>query len=82
MPGLLDRNPIGQDYADHITKHLSVLRSYGLHKAAQYLEEWVSGTTSQEPLLDVSAPLDISSMNKHVYKRSFANSSGMECCCH
>lgn len=57
LAGTIERNPIGQDFEDHIRKHLPILRSHGLHEAADYLEQWILGTLIEEPLLDVSALL-------------------------
>lgn len=57
MPGVADLNEITRDYRDHVLKYIPTLHSYNLHKAADYLEQWVSGQYTASPLLDISAPL-------------------------
>ena len=58
LPGVADMNEITKDYRDHVLKFVPTLRSYNLHRAANYLETWVSGRYVAAPLLDISAPLD------------------------
>lgn len=55
--GIAKRNPISQNYIDHVMKFLPTLRQYDLHRAADFLHAWVNGTLELQPLLDVSATL-------------------------
>ena len=55
--GTAENNELPQEYKDHLRKYVPALRSYGLHDAAQYYEDWVDGALELAPLLDVSAHL-------------------------
>ena len=57
VSGTASKREIPQAFADNIIKHCPVLRSFGLHRAAEHLEEWLDGTLVLEPPLDyLSAP--------------------------
>lgn len=53
--GFAPKRSIPSEYVDHIRKHIPILRSYGLEKAADHLEQWVGGTLALAPALDISA---------------------------
>ena len=58
--GLAPKNPISQDYANHITKFLPALRVHGLVRAADHLEAWIRDELPLQPLLKVWACLGAS----------------------
>ncbi len=49
---------MSQEYIDHVMKFVPTLRSYGLDRAANYLECWLDGNLDLVPPLDISALLD------------------------
>lgn len=53
------RNPIPADYKDHILKFIPSLEQYKLYRAAEHLKSWVLDQLVLQPLLDVSAWLDL-----------------------
>ena len=59
--GLGEKREITDDQVQHIEKFLPVLRYplYNLERCADFLESWISGSLPAQPLLDVSALLDL-----------------------
>ena len=59
--GLGEKREITDDQVQHIQKFLPVLRYplYNLERCADFLESWISGSLPAQPLLDVSALLDL-----------------------
>ena len=54
---MAEKRDIGDDYRDHIKKYLPMMHdpSFGLHQAADYLQNYVNGTLPLAPLVDVDA---------------------------
>ena len=55
--GLAPKNPISQDYANHIAKFLPALKTHGLDRAASHLDAWIRDELPLQPLLKVWACL-------------------------
>ena len=51
--------PSQRDYKDHILKFIPSLEQYKLYRAAEHLKSWVLDQLVLQPLLDVSAWLDL-----------------------
>ena len=54
---MAEKRAVPQDYMDHVKKHVPILHSFGLSRAADYLEKWADRTLELAPPLDISAPL-------------------------
>lgn len=53
--GLADLNPLSAKYKEHIRSFLGKLRDYGIHRGAQYLEDWIDDNLLLLPPLDISS---------------------------
>ena len=56
---LAEKRALGTEYVESLTRHLPMLRNplFGMHRAADFIHDWISGCMAATDLLDVSGCL-------------------------